>query len=263
MKFNQTVRENPMKQKLKKGELVVGTWVNNLHSPVIAKMMGVAGFDFVSLDMQHGVVDLETIATECLVARMAGVAPLVRPYDPWDGRMNAKLLDSGACGLIVPDVDSKEMAEFVVRSIKYFNGGTRGIVNVSYNSGFETSKKEDYERSDDNTVIVIQIENKKGVDNIDEILSVPGIDVVVVGRGDMAHDVGATGNMDDPQVSEMVDKVFAAAKKHNVVAGLMCPTVEKGIERVKAGAKFINYSNEQNILMKSYNAFLKAVREAQ
>lgn len=262
MKFNQMIKENPMKQKLLNGEVVIGTWINNLHSPAIAKMLGAAGFDFVSLDMQHGASNLETIANECLVARLSGVVPLVRPNDPNDLRMNGRLLDIGACGLIVPDVDSKEMAEKIVKSAKYFNGGTRGIVSISYNTGFTPSVKEDFVRSDENTVIVIQIENKKGVDNIDEILSVSGIDVVVVGRGDMAHDIGATGNMNDPQVNEMVDKVFAAAKRYNVIAGLMCPTAEKGVERVKAGAKFINYSNEQAILMKAYKEFLKEVRAA-
>ena len=263
MKFNQNMKENPMKQRLRNGELVIGTWINNLHSTAMAKMLGVAGFDFVSLDMQHGAVDLETIASECLVARLSGVAPLVRPNDPNDLRMNGRLLDIGACGLILPDVDSKEMAEKIVKSVKYFNGGTRGIVSMSYNSGFTSSSNEDYVRSDENTIIVIQIENKKGVDNIDEILSVPGIDVVVVGRGDMAHDIGVTGNMNDPKVNAMVDKVFEAAKQHNVIAGLMCPTAEKGIERVKAGAKFINYSNEQAILMKAYKEFLKEVRAAE
>ena len=251
-----------MKKKLKNGELVIGTWINNLHSPAIAKMVGTAGFDFISLDMEHGAADLETIANECMVARLCGVATLVRPYDPKDIHMNAKLMDIGACGLIVPDVDSKEMADRVVKSVKYFNGGTRGTVNMSYNTGFTPSKAEDFRRSDEQTIIVIQIENQNGVKKIDEILSVPGIDVVVVGRADMAHDIGVTGNMDDPRVSEMVDQVFDAAKRHGVVPGLLCPTVEKGIERVHAGAKFINYSNEQAILMKAYQEFLKDVRAA-
>jgi 2-keto-3-deoxy-L-rhamnonate aldolase RhmA len=155
------------------------------------------------------------------------------------------------------------MADRGVKSIKYFNGGIRGLVNVGYTSSFTPSKEEDYRRSDDQTVIVVQIESKKGADNIDEIPSVPGIDVVVVGRGDMAHSIGVTGNMNDPKVNAMVDSVFEAAKRHNIVSGLMCPTVDKGVQIVKSGAKFINFANEQTILMRAYNEFLKEVRAAE
>ncbi|WP_434311626.1 HpcH/HpaI aldolase family protein [Hominifimenecus sp. rT4P-3] len=250
-----------LKEKIQGHELVVGTWINNLHSAAMVQTVAASGFDFVAFDMQHGAVDSRELATEFLIARLNGLTPLVRSYQPYDFRLNAKLLDLGAQGLIVPDVDSAELVENTVQSMRYFRGGTRGIVNRSYRSGFQANKKDDFENYDRDNVLVIQIESQKAVERIDEILAVEGIDVVIIGRGDLAHDLGVTGEMDHPKVAECVDQVYQAAERCHVTAGLMCPTAEKAKERIKAGARFINYSNEQAILMKAYGSFVEEVRK--
>ena len=252
--------KSTLKQSLREGRLVVGTWINNLHSPALVMMAARCGFDFVSLDMEHGAVDFQTLAEECMVARMAGLTPLVRSWDARSAALNGKLLDAGAGGLIVPGVDSPEMAEEVVKSMRYFHGGTRGFVNMSYGTGFAVNTRENMELADEQTVLVIQIESKKAVERIDAILSTPGVDVVIVGRGDLALDMGVPGELDHPLVAAAVDRVYGTAARHHVTAGLLCPDAAKAEERIRAGARFIHYSNEQAILMKAYREFLQKLR---
>lgn len=249
-----------LKEKLQTGKLALGTWVNVLHGPALIRMLGTAGFDFVSLDMQHSPVTLETIAAECMTARLCGITPLVRSYNPLDFRLNSRLLDIGAGGLVVPDVETPELVEETVKSLHYFHGGTRGFVNMCYASGFSPNSVSNMEKSDEETVLVVQIESAKGVARIDEILSVPGIDVVVIGRGDLAHELDVSCQLDHPLVSEMVAKVYNAAARHGVTAGLLCPSAEKAKVQIANGAKFIHYSNEQAILLHAYRSFLDTLR---
>lgn len=262
MRFSTTIYDNPLKMKMKKREVVLGTWVNNLRDPILIKMIATSGFDFVSLDMEHGSVSTEIIANQCLLARECGVTPLVRTYDPNNIRLNARIMDIGASGLIVPDVISKEMAELVVKSVKYFDNGTRNYSNFSVSTGFTENTVNDMRRSDDQAIIVIQIESLIGIEKIDEILSVPGIDVVMVGSGDLAHDMGLSGQMNNIQVSDQAKKVFEAAKRHDIIIGILASSPERGAELVKNGFQFIHYSNEQAILMSAYNKFLNEVRNA-
>ena len=260
MKFSTFSVENPLKMKLKNGQLVIGTWINHLRDPIMAKMVATAGFDFVSLDMEHSSASMETIANQCLVARECGIAPLVRPYDPMNAHQNARIMYTGAVGLIVPNVTSKEMAQHVVSSIKYFNGGTRGYSNLSLSSGFTKTFEKDMRRSDEQTVIVIQIESVIAVEKIDEILSVSGVDVVIVGRGDLSHNMGLSGQPNNPLVNDMVNRVFEAAQRHNVTYGLVVKDSESGVSLVKKGARFINFSNEQAILINAYKKFVNELR---
>lgn len=245
-----------LKDKLRRGELALGTWVNVFHGPALIRMLGTAGFDFVSLDMQHSPVTLETIADECMIARLCGITPLVRSYNPLDFRLNSRLLDIGAGGLVVPDVETPELVEETVKSLRYFDGGTRGFVNMSYASGFSPNSVSSMAKSDEQAVLVVQIESARGVERIDEILSVPGIDVVVIGRGDLAHELNVSCQLDHPLVSKMVAKVYDAAAKHGITAGLLCPSAEKAKVQIEYGAKFIHYSNEQAILLHAYRSFL-------
>ena len=261
MRFSTTITDNPLKAKLTNGQAVLGTWVNNLRDPILVKMIAACGFDFVSLDMEHGSASTETIANSCLLARECGLAPLVRVYDPMNIRQNARVVDIGASGLIFPDVTSKEMAQRAVNSVRYFNNGTRNYSDFSLATSFTANTEDDMKRCDEQVVIVIMIEGVVGVEKIDEILSVPGIDVVFVGRGDLAHDMGFSGRLGDPKVNEMVDVVADAVKRRNIAYGLMVSNAEQGVSMIKKGVKFIHFSNEQAILMNAYNQFVKEMRD--
>lgn len=261
MKFSPYMDHNPLKQKLRDGTAVVGTWLNNIGDPILARVAAVAEMDFIPIDMEHGVIPLRAAAELCSVARLCGLAAFIRPECPQLLAHNGHLLDIGATGLIFPDVQTPEMADALVRSMKYFWGGTRGFVNLSYNSDLRPTRETDLCRSDQETIAVIQIESPEAVAGIDEILSVPGIDVVLVGKGDLTHAMHARG-IDDPEsVNQAVNQVFESAKRHGVVAGALCATPEEGKRRVQAGVNFLHYANEQSILLGAYSEFVRSIKD--
>ena len=110
--------------------------------------------------------------------------------------------------------------------------------------------------SDQETLIVVQIESREGIRHVDEILSVEGVDVVVIGRGDLAKDMGVPCQQGHPMIAEAVEKVYESARRHHVTAGLMCPNAEKAKQMIRQGARFLHYGNEQSVLMARYRNFL-------
>ncbi|MBR4579282.1 MAG: hypothetical protein IKO22_06715 [Oscillospiraceae bacterium] len=250
----------PLRERIHRRELVCGTWINTLHDPRLVRMIAACGFDFVSLDMEHSAVSLETLSLECMTARLCGLHPLVRSSEPLNFKKNGLLMDLGAGGLIVPDVESAEMAEQSVRSIRFLGGGTRGYAAQDIRSGFRGFRAEDMRSADREAVAVIQIESREGVAHVDEILSVEGVDVVVVGRGDLAKDMGLPCEQNHPRVAEAVERVCEAAARHGVCAGLMCPDAEKAREMIQKGARFLHYSNEQALLTERYRNFTDGMR---
>ena len=143
MAFSTHKIRSGFKDKLRNGDLVIGTWINAIKDPVIIKLIGYVGFDYVLIDAEHSGASISSISQMCLLSRECGVYPLVRPSDPNDLKMNGRLLDAGAMGLVIPHIDSACQALKIARSMRFFNGGTRGSVSRSIGTGFSNiSEKE-------------------------------------------------------------------------------------------------------------------------
>lgn len=262
MGFSSHEEDSRFKKKLNGGELVAGTWVNAVKDPVIAKIIASTGLDYMLIDAEHSGATIASLSETCLVARECGLYPMVRPIEPNDLKTNGRLIDAGAMGLVIPHIDSAEQARKIVNSVKFFNGGTRGYCAKSLASGFAKMSEEEMRRSDREVTCVVQFESVNAVREAEEILSVEGIDVAIIGRGDLAHDMGLSGHPTDDRVSAQVEKVYEAAKRCNKVPGLLVNDLDGALKWLGRGIKFLTYGSEVGVMQAAYGSCLKAIRDA-
>jgi len=210
--------KNPLKAKLKKGQPVIGTFVMIGH-PDVAEGLSRVGFDWLLLDQEHTSTSYETLQRMMQAMNGSNCVPMVRPQ--WNDLVVIKrILDIGAYGVMIPWVSSKEEAENAVRYCKYLPEGIRGwgprragMFDPDY-----------FKTANDELLITIQIETKKALDNLDEILSVPGIDACYIGPWDLSISLGfgVPPPWDEPRYLEAYDRVLEVASKHGKPAGMFC-----------------------------------------
>lgn len=262
MPFSSHNLKSTFKEKVKKGELVVGTWVNAVKDPIIAKLIGYAGFDYMLIDAEHSGASISSISEMCLLARECGVYPMVRPCDPDNLKMNGRLLDAGAMGLVIPHIDSASQALQIARSMRFFGGGTRGCVSRSIGTGFSKANEEEMRILDEEITCVVQFESARAIEEADTILAVDGIDVAIVGRGDLAHDMGLSGKTTDDRVSCMVEKVYEAARRQKKTQGLLVNDIGEAKKWLNHGIKFLTYGSEVGWLISAYEKGLQEIRSS-
>ena len=252
------MRANRVKRALMAGEVQVGTWVNTLRTPHIAQMLATAGFDFMYIDMEHSSLSLETVGDLCAAALAAGLVPIVRPAGK-DPHLLTRPLDSGAMGLLIPHVDTREEAEAVARAIRFPPLGERGINLQGVHTAFGRADGEAYVKSTHaETLLLVQIESDRGIGNLDQILTVDGVDGAVIGRGDLSTDLGLPGQTTHPEVVRRVEMMIAACRRHGKIPGLLVQDVPSAKEWIAKGIRLVPYSNEVSLLI---NAASRAIGE--
>lgn len=209
--------------------------------PAFVEAAGYAGYDFVLLDMEHGPGTFANLQNLIRAANVAGVCPVVRVprgTDIWIDRA----LDVGAGAVLVPQIDTAEQARAVVSAAKFSPVGTRGTCRFVRSAGYGSVPGSEYFTKAQDTAVIIQAEGKQAVENLDEILSVPGIDVVFVGPYDLSSSLGHVGQIDHPEVIECIKKIIAKANAKGVKIGCFADTVEGGKKWRDLGVKFIGYA---------------------
>jgi len=196
------MKTNHVRAKLKRGEPSVGTWLT-LPDTVAARLMARAGFDWLTVELEHTPVNFETAANSFAIIAASGVVPLARV--PWNTGENIKrVLDTGAWGIVVPMVNSRAEAEAAVAAARYAPQGQRSIGGQLHAANFETDPATYYARANDEILVVLMAEHIKAIEAADEIFSVPGIDVVFIGPNDLHNSMGKPPAFDSEN-KEFVD----------------------------------------------------------
>jgi 2-keto-3-deoxy-L-rhamnonate aldolase RhmA len=233
---------------LKEGKYAAGSWVS-MCNPLGAEIMGLAGFDWLLVDMEHGAGDYQTLLTQLQAIAAAGEAtPIVRVE--WNDPVVIKrVLDIGAEGVMVPGIKTAAEAEKAVASTKYPPDGFRGIAGVRASRFGQdpTYLKE----ANQNVAVFMQIETKAAVENVEEILSVPGIDVAFLGPNDLAADLGHTGDMTHPEVVAAIEKVDAVANAKGIALGSVSRNWEQAKALVDKGYRAVSIMGDIPMLMQS------------
>lgn len=254
------MRNNSVKHALNSGKVQIGTWITSLGTPQITQMLATAGFDFVYIDMEHSAFSIETVGDLCYAALAANLVPIVRP----PGKLPYLLsrpLDAGAMGLLVPHVDTKEEAEAVIRATKFPPMGQRGMSLRGVHTGFDKAAGEAYVKSTNReTLLIVQIESRTGIENLEKILSVEGIDGAVIGRGDISTDLGIPGKTDHPDVLKQVEIMVEACRKKNKIPGLLVQDVASAKEWIRKGVRLLPFSNEVTMLIETASKAVKEIR---
>jgi 2-keto-3-deoxy-L-rhamnonate aldolase RhmA len=242
---------NPVKDKLKRGEVVASMTVRLVRGIEIARIARTAGFDTLYIDLEHSSLSLETTGAICIAALEAGIAPFVRvPASSPD--YISRVLDGGALGVIVPHISSGQDARAAVKAAKFPPLGERSsagsLPHLHYRS---VPAAETYAALNDATMVIVQFENAQALDRMDEIVAVDGVDMVLIGVNDLLADWGVPGQYDDPRVRDAYARTIAACRargKHAGVGGL-ATRGDLIAEYVKMGARYVSTGTDLNFLL--------------
>ena len=229
-----------IKEKFKTDQPSIGSWMSMGHVS-IAEILAEAGYDWVVVETEHTAIDVSEVLRLLIAIEGRGALPLVRLA--WNDPIQAKaVMDSGAAGVIVPMVNTREEAELAVKSVKYPPEGFRGV-GLARAQGYGVSFDEYMVCANKDGLLMLQIEHIDAVNNIEDILSVPGIDGTYIGPYDLSCSMGLPGQLDHPEVEAAKMRVLEATKRRGLAPGihLVHPNTARDelVEHVKQGYLFI------------------------
>lgn len=234
--MNNNMYPNHFKRSLQAKKQLIGCW-SALASPITTEVLGLAGFDWILLDGEHAPNDIQTFIPQLMALKESRSVPVVRPpvNDPI---VIKRLLDIGFYNLIVPFVETKEQAQQAVASTRYPPEGIRGVSVGHRNNGYGSIPNY-FNDINDNISVVVQIESKDGLDNVDEILAVDGIDGVFVGPSDLAAALGHLSNPNHPDVQGAIKVIFHKAQEAGKTIGILAPVQEDAQRYIGWGANLV------------------------
>jgi 2-keto-3-deoxy-L-rhamnonate aldolase RhmA len=253
------MRINTVKQALKQGKLQLGTGFGQFRSPDVARILALAGFHWSFVDTEHGGFDLETVQDICRVAVLVGLSPIVRVPD-LQYSLVARSLDCGAEGIIFPRVESPELLERAVSWTKFPPVGVRGYgltpLHVDYEKvGFP----EIIAHMNAHTMVVLQIETVRAFEAREELLSVPGVDAIMVGPADLSISLGVPGDFDHPKMVETISAIVETSVRRGVIPGMQTrnPTLARFWK--DRGMLFLGCNNETGMLYERASELVKQI----
>ena len=231
-----TAFPNKFRQGLIAGKTLIGCW-SSLGSPITTEILGLAGFDWILLDGEHAPNDVSSFIPQLMALKDSASAPVVRPS--WNDTVEIKrLLDAGFYNFLIPFVQTGDEARRAVAATRYPPAGVRGV-SVAQRSNHYNTVKDYLKVINDNITLMVQIENRTGVDAIDEICAVDGVDGVFIGPSDLAAAYGHLGNAAHPEVQAAMQIVFAAAKAAGKPVGILAPVEADARRYLEQGATFV------------------------
>jgi len=251
--------KNLVKRKLKAGKPSIGTWISVGH-PDISMYLADLGFDWLVCDMEHGPYGPETyhFMVQAMLYNRKNCMPMARI--PWNDLIWAKkAMDAGATGLVIPRVETAEMARETIRIMKFPPQGERGagprLAAFHDPDYFDTVNEE--------SLVVVMIETQRGLDNIDEIFAVEGVDACFVGPSDFTLDMGIHRQYTHPRFTDALDRIIKAGEEHGVAPGMHCQTtpgptnINNAIEQ---GFKFCAISSDVGFLRAAVTDAINGVK---
>ena len=254
---------NPVKARMQSGSVALGMNVRLARSGDIVRIAKSSGHDFIFIDTQHSIFDVETIAHIAQTALDCGVAALVRVRGI-DDPDTSLLLDNGVAGIVFPDVNTPEEAHRAVEICKFPPIGARSVGGGYPHFDFRAVPiKEAIPQLNAVTLVVCMIETRAGLDNIEAIAGVPGIDVIHIGSNDLLTALGKPGQFDDAELVSALDRAVAAAAKHGKFAG--CGgnrDIERQARAVRQGVRFLTTQTDLNFLVSAATRWTSDLRRA-
>jgi len=243
------MRENSVKRSLKEGKLQLGCGFGNFRSAEIPKILAAAGLQWAFVDTEHGNFDLETVNDICRVANLVNLCPIVRVAD-FQYSLVARALDCGAGGIIFPRTENPKQLETAISWTVYPPHGIRGYGLAPNNADYEAlTFTQMIDHYNSNLMRVVQIESVRAVEALDEILSVPGFDTVMIGPADLSISLGVPGNMDHPKMIGTIEAIRDACIRHGIVPGIHTRASSMAKFWKDRGMLFLGCSNDLAMLL--------------
>lgn len=229
-----------LKSSINQKKLLIGSWIQ-LQDVFSAEIMAKAGFDWLAIDMEHGLIDLNCAYKLIQVINLSGGVPLVRLNEN-DPSTIRRVMDAGAGGVIVPMVNCKEDARMALDAVNYPPAGKRsfGLGRAhQYGKKFESYMR----KANRSSILVVQIEHINALDNLDSILNLKGIDACIIGPYDLSGSMGIPGKFNDKKFNAVLEKIINAVKDSGKLLGIhiVHPCESDLKHRITQGFKFIAY----------------------
>lgn len=254
------MHDNPVKDKLAGGGRAFGSMVFEFFTAGMPRLLKNAGADYALYCMEHTGTQFETLKPQFALCRALGVVPLVRvPGTEYD--FIARALDCGALGIMVPLVDTAEQAAFIVSCTRYPPQGRRGaafgFAHDDYLGGEVAAKMRMIHAR---TLVIAMIETRAGLENVEAIAAVPGVDVLWLGHFDLTNFLGIPGQFDHPAYRDAIQRIVGAARAHGKAAGYMAADAALGREYLAHGFRMIATGTDQGLLQEAIRQSLVAMR---
>ena len=254
MQINQT------REKLAQGGTALGCGLQCYRSSEIPRAFAAAGFDYVFIDMEHGSYDLETVQDMIRSSNDVGITPIVRVGELLYSLV-ARLLDSGAQGIILPRVEDPAILREALSWMRFPPAGKRGYgVNPTMVRYEARSFPEIIEHQNRNTVSVVQFETTTAMERADELLSLPGFDIAMVGPADLSISLGIPGQFENPLLVSTVDRLIEKCNQHGVVPGIQTRSLAMSKFWAARGMRFIGTAAEHALLLEKAKETVAALR---
>jgi 2-dehydro-3-deoxyglucarate aldolase len=236
---------NSFRRAVRDGETLIGCWAS-LASPIATELLGVIGFDWMLLDAEHAPNDVLTLIPQLMGLKDSVSAPVVRPPAN-DSVFIKRLLDTGFTNFLVPFVDSAADAARAVAATRYPPQGIRGV-SVSHRGNHYATVPDYFDIANDNVCVIVQIESRKAVDSIDDILATDGVDAVFVGPSDLAATYGHLGNANHPDVQAAIAHIFERAKAAGKSSGILAPVQAEAERYLSMGCSIVAVCADMGLL---------------
>ena len=248
------MKKNIVLSRLKNNQRVFGCIIQG-YLPGLVEMAGLAGFHFVFIDVEHYSFSMRDCEDLVRAAETRGVCPFFRtPYK--DPKSVLKYLDIGSAGIIFPEISSKAEAEEIVSYVKFPPDGVRGLASTrAADYGF-TPKPEYFKQANSEVAIFVVLESREALNNLDEILTVEGIDAFLIGTSDLSMSLNLQGNSSHPKVLEAADRILEAGKKHGAAVGGYLRSGQSPADYFDSGASIV-MTSINSLLRKSLVDFVK------
>jgi 2-keto-3-deoxy-L-rhamnonate aldolase RhmA len=248
-----------LRERLRSEDFLVGTWLT-LLDPVVPELLAGSGFDLFIADGEHGPVATSDLV-QMLVATRAAQVPILYRVAANEPVRIMHALDSGASGVVIPQVRTVADVEKAVAWCRYPPVGLRGIA-PRRPSNYGRQGADYMADANDALTCCVQIETHEALDVLDAILEVPGIDTILVGPNDLAASIGHTGRIDDPEVEEAIAHIIERARAHGIPAGAWTQSAAVARRRREQGFRWITLSADYGFIVSAADAAVRELREA-
>ena len=252
-----------IKDKILSSDIIIGGQVVEMRSTVISEIYAAAGFDFILIDQEHSAIDLSEASEIIRVARLCNIAPFIRVPEISYQCINP-LLDQGVQGIVVPRVTSRNQVIELLEMIRYYPLGRRGWGPSGACVGYSNYNASEYiNHANKSIILAIQLESESAINDIDNIISVPGIDVVIVGANDLSLTLGRPCQLNHQKIISLVNKVIDKCKKYKVVPGIAGCDMDGFCKWVSSGIRFLWVQNEVKMILSQSLQAVQKLKESE
>lgn len=252
---------NPAKEKLNQGDVVYGLMVLELFTPGIAPMLAASGAEFVLFDMEHGRCDISLVAEMIAFCRGADIVPLVRVPDA-DVAPLSRVLDLGAKGVMIPRIKNREQMVRIVSQLKYAPEGKRGVALGIAHDRYCPGGPACFADANLDTMVIALLETEEAFEHLDEIVSVPGVDVAWMGHYDLTVSMGIPAQFEHPKFLAAMDALVESCARNHVTPGFLPATPQEAYRWINKGFRMISLGTDISVLMNGFRTFRQMVDDS-